>query len=107
MKINILDNKLYYICSRIVNRYSYRYTRMTYNDFLLFYLLLLISLHFTYFFYMLNFILNSIIIRDGIRDGIRDIHNTSYIINYSTSIYIDTITYNSIELSRILFNTTN
>ena len=80
---------------------------MSYNDFILFYLLLLIALHFTYFFYMLNFILNSIIIRDGIRDGIRDIQNTSYIINYTTTIYIDTITYNTIELSRILFNNTN
>ena len=76
---------------------------MSYNDFILFYLLLLIALHFTYFFYMLNFILNSIIIRDGIRN----IHDTSYNINYTTSIFIDTITYNTIELSRILFNNTN
>jgi hypothetical protein len=76
---------------------------MIYNDFLLFYLLLLIALHVTYFYYMLNFILNSIIISNGIKN----IHDTNYNINYSTTIFIDTITYNNTNISRLLFNNTN
>ena len=76
---------------------------MIYNDFLIFYLLLLIALHFIYLYYMLNFILNSIIISNSFRT----IHDTSYNINYTTSIFINnTIPYYSIDISRLLFNTT-
>ena len=67
---------------------------MIYNDFLLFYLLLLIALHFSYLYYMLNFILNSIIISNSIKS----IHDTTYNINYTTSIFIDTISYNNTNI---------